>query len=78
MINPVLLWVKIVQMYAFLVYNIFGPKLWSCKNFDKFQVWAWQGHLDTHKACQSLEVHSINMLIQTDEHFDINRSTLAV
>ena len=33
-----LLWVKIVHMYAFHVCKIFGPKIWSCKIVDKFQV----------------------------------------
>ena len=28
----------IVTIYAFLVCKIFGPKIWSCKTFDKFHV----------------------------------------
>ena len=30
---------KKVALYALLVCKIFGPKIRSCKIFDKFQVW---------------------------------------
>ena len=30
---------KKVALYALLVCKIFGPKIRSCKSFDKFQVW---------------------------------------
>ena len=28
-------------MYALLVCKSFGPKIWSCKFFNKFQVWEY-------------------------------------
>ena len=31
---------KLVPIYAFLVSKILGTKIWACKIFDKFQVWA--------------------------------------
>ena len=30
---------KIVLLYAFQCVKFFCPKIWSCKFFDKFQVW---------------------------------------
>ena len=38
-IYAVLLLAKLVPIYTVLVCKIFGTKIWSCKNFDKFQVW---------------------------------------
>ena len=32
--------VKIVAIYTLLVCKIFGPKIRSCKFFDKSQVWS--------------------------------------
>ena len=37
-IYAILLIAKKVAIYAFLVCKIFGPKMWSCKIIDKFQV----------------------------------------
>ena len=37
-IYTVLLLTKKVAIYAFFVCKIYGPKIWSCKMFDKFQV----------------------------------------
>ena len=51
-IYAVLLLAKLVAIYAFLVCKIFGPKVWSCKIFDKFQVWYF---LEKLKDNQSLE-----------------------
>ena len=38
-ISAVSLWIKIVQIYALFVCKISGPKIWSCKFFDKSRVW---------------------------------------
>ena len=32
---------KIVSIYVLFVCNSSSPKIWSCKNFDKFHVWIW-------------------------------------
>ena len=32
---------KIVTIYALLGCKFFGPKIWSCKFFDKSHVWWW-------------------------------------
>jgi len=29
-------------MYVFLLCKSFGQRIWSCKIFDKFQVWFWR------------------------------------
>ena len=37
-IYAALLLAKIAAICVFLLCKIFGPKIWSCKTFDKFQV----------------------------------------
>ena len=39
-----LLLAKIAAICVFLLCKIFGPKIWSCKTFDKFQVWSNTSH----------------------------------
>ena len=43
-IYAALLLAKIAAICVFLLCKIFGPKIWSCKTFDKFQVWSNTSH----------------------------------
>ena len=47
---------KLVPVYAFLVCKIFGPKIQSCKFFDKFQVWPSSINMGSVHQCKFAHV----------------------